>query len=123
MKRIVAVKHADGRNEAVCPKCDTKFTWITTNPFNPLESDEFYGCPNCGYKAKPPRVEYETLEDELLYNWPSDWPVFDGSKDPYPRCPVCGSLGKCIVNKKMIDVQVWIMSCTECDSFWRILGP
>lgn len=111
MNRMLAVQHADGIAEAVCPKCDTPFTWMDTR------HGEEYGCPNCGYESKPPKVEYEKLEDELLYRWPSNWPVF---KDSTTRCPECGAVGECIVNEKLIDVQVRIMSCTECDSFWRI---
>lgn len=110
MKTMLAVQHADGSREAVCMKCDTPFVWMDTR------NGEEYGCPNCGMQATAPQVKYEKLEDELLYRWPSNWPVFDEQTN----CPECGSVGRCIVNETLIDVRVRIMSCTRCDSFWRV---
>lgn len=113
-KQMLAAGHADGKVEAVCQNCQVPFDWVITG--SGPDTDEEYRCPNCGHPATMPRKEYETLAEELLYRWPSNWPVFH----EYVRCPECGSVGECIVNEKMIDIQVRVFSCTQCDSFWRV---
>lgn len=108
MKRILAVRHADGTRQAICPKCDTPFDWTST------QEGDTYGCPNCGMEATPPEVEYDNLAEGLLY---ATWlPVYH----EYTSCPECGGRGECIVNEMMIDVRVRIFTCNNCDSFWRV---
>lgn len=123
MKRVIAVQHADGITEFECPECgsymiscDTTRSIFSKGEYSET-GGEYLFCQNCGTEANPPKAEYENLEDELLYHC---WPVLD-EHEPN-RCPECGSTGKCIINEKMIDVRVRIMSCTMCDSFWKVLG-
>ena len=69
-----------------------------------------------GISTPSPRAEYDNFEDELLYKWPSNWPVFHEQTN----CPECGATGKMIISARLIDVMTRVYSCNRCDSFWRV---
>lgn len=55
MKRIIAVHHADGSSEYVCPKCCNKTAYVHSTGHSDDIMDH-YTCKECGYSEN---------EDEL----------------------------------------------------------
>lgn len=72
MKKMLAVQHADGTREGICPKCDSvmKFTTTGSMHFGRGEVwddiEEYFVCPACGYQTDQQEDLQELQEKETL---------------------------------------------------------
>ena len=61
MKRILTVKHADGTQESICPKCGQVMTLedggeslsIDGGNFNQHDNGDYWHCEACGFVDDP----------------------------------------------------------------------
>jgi len=102
MKTMLAVGRSSV-NDVMCPTCGIRFDEIVCRGEYGLDS--YYGCPKCGMDER----EAEAHEFDAFQLVPQS--------QPYSHlCPECGGHGNCLKN----DGEIRIMTCDDCDSFWRI---
>jgi len=101
-KQMLTVGHSDA-TAIMCPKCGIRFDWCVIRGEYGL--DEVYKCPNCG-------MDKEQAEEHEF----DAFPLVPQSAPYSHLCPECGGHGKCLKN----DGEIRIMTCNDCDSFWRI---
>ena len=71
-KRLVMVHHADGREDYICPKCDSVMVHATSGSRSfsagVVDDDirEFLSCPNCGMDMDYPKMEPRDFKREEL---------------------------------------------------------
>ena len=106
-KTILKVKHADGRQETVCPKCDVVFEWVEHGSYP--DQVDVYQCPCCGMEDVPLVEEREYL------------PTFTSTEPFAYRCPDCFGFGKEINWQDNFDYSATIYSCKECGTSWRVI--